>query len=319
MLAPAMEKLGALAAFGTAISWSLSAVFFENASRRSGALAVNFWKVTFAFFLLCLAGLVSRGLPLPTDATARNWILLSISGIVGFVIADYFLFNAYLLIGSRTTVVFQALTPLFTALFAYASLGETMELLPLTGMLVVVLGIVIVVVARNGKPAPKPEAAAREPGARPSAAPGAPAGKKGYVFAFLSSLFQAGGLLFSKVGLGDYSAIAGTQIRVLAGIGGFGLMALLLRQGNTVFKAPLRDRTVLKSLGLGSVFGPFAGVTFSLFALQKASAGTASTLMALTPVLIIPVSVFILGQKVKKAEILGACIAVMGAALFFVL
>ncbi|HEY9053685.1 MAG TPA: DMT family transporter [Rectinemataceae bacterium] len=312
-----MEKLGALAAFGTAVSWSLSAVFFENATRRAGALAVNFWKVAFAFVLLSIAGLVSRGLPLPTDASTGTWVILSISGIIGFVVADYFLFNAYLIIGSRTTVVFQALTPLFTAFFAFAFLGEGMELLPLSGMLVVVLGIIIVVMARsaaNGRRA-SDGASSADGAARPSVQ----GARKGYVFAFLSSVFQAGGLLFSKVGLGGYSAIAGTQIRVLSGMAGFGIMALALGQGKQVFHAPLRDRTVLKSLGLGSVFGPFVGVSLSLYALQNASAGTASTLMALTPVLIIPVSVFILGQKVRKAEILGACIAVAGATIFFVL
>ena len=101
-----MEKLGALAAFGTALCWSLSAIFFENASRKVGALAVNFWKVVFAFFFLALAGTVTRGMPFPFDASARSWLFLSISGIVGFVVADFFLFNAYVLIGSRITVVF---------------------------------------------------------------------------------------------------------------------------------------------------------------------------------------------------------------------
>ncbi|MDP3177246.1 MAG: EamA family transporter, partial [Spirochaetaceae bacterium] len=61
------------------------------------------------------------------------------------------------------------------------------------------------------------------------------------------------------------------------------------------------------------------GVTLSLFALQNTSAGSASTLMALTPVLIIPPSNLLLKQKVKAREIVGATLAVAGAALFFIL
>ncbi|MCE1196947.1 DMT family transporter [bacterium] len=299
-----MEKLGALAAFGTALCWSISALFFEHATRKVGALAVNFWKVFFAFFYLAAAGLVMRGMPLPLDASPREWLFLALSGIIGFIIADYFLFNAYLMIGSRITVVFQALTPLFTAVFAFAFLGERMRAVRLVGMGVVVCGILIVV-------------ASRQRGGERAETKGS---AKGYLFAILSSVFQAVGLLFSKTGLSDgYSAIAGTQIRVIVAIAGFGLQALLMRQSAEVFVAPARQAKLFKNIGIGSVFGPFLGVTFSLFALQNTDAGTASTLMALNPVLIIVPSILVLKQKVKAMEIAGAAVAVCGAALFFLL
>jgi drug/metabolite transporter (DMT)-like permease len=299
-----MEKLGALAAFGTALCWSISALFFEHATRKAGALAVNFWKVFFAIFYLAAAGLAMRGQLLPFDASPREWGLLAISGVIGFIIADYFLFNAYLMIGSRITVVFQALTPLFTALFAFVILGERMRAIRLVGMAVVVCGILIVVISRQR-------------GAERAATKGS---AKGYLFAILSSIFQAVGLLFSKAGLADgYSAIAGTQIRVLIAIAGFGIQALLLRQTREVFIAPARESAVFKNIAIGAIFGPFLGVTFSLFALQNTDAGTASTLMALNPVLIIIPSILILKQKVKAMEITGAFVAVCGAALFFLL
>lgn len=302
-----MEKLGALAAFGTAICWSLSALFFETASRKAGALAVNFWKVLAAFFFLAIASLITRGTPFPWDASAHAWIYLSISGFVGFVIADFFLFNAYVLIGSRITVVFQALTPLFTALFAFLFLGERMELVRLLGMGVVVGGIIIVVTSRQ-------KSAATVAGSAPT-----PAMKKGYVFAFFSSVFQAAGLIFSKIGLGDYNAISGTQIRVFTAIAGFALQIVLMKQTVQVFKTAPSEKKIIGPLLIGAVFGPFLGVCLSLFALQNTQAGTASTLMALTPILIIPASILILKQKVKAMEIVGAAVAVCGAALFFML
>jgi drug/metabolite transporter (DMT)-like permease len=300
-----VEKLGAIAAFGTALCWSLSAIFFENASRKVGALAVNFWKVLFAFFILALAGTISRGMPFPFDASPRSWLFLSASGIIGFVIADYFLFNAYILIGSRITVVFQALTPLFTALFAFIFLGERMRPLRLLGMAVVVCGIMLVVLSR--------QAGQKSVGAVPTPS------KKGYIFAFCSSVFQAAGLICSKIGLGGYSAISGTQIRVFVAIFGFALQAILTKQAVQVFKTVPAQRRVFTLMGYGAVFGPFLGVVFSLFALQNTDAGTASTLMALTPVLIIPPSVFILKQRVKLLEACGAAVAVSGAMLFFLL
>jgi len=175
----------------------------------------------------------------------------------------------------------------------------------LLGMAVVVCGILLVVISRQA--------------GKKSIEASASSSRKGYIFAFLSSIFQAAGLIFSKTGLGDYSAISGTQIRVFIAILGFAIQALLTGQTRQVFKAVPANRKVFVSTGYGAVFGPFLGVVFSLFALQNTDAGTASTLMALTPVLIIPPSILILKQKVKPLEICGAAVAVSGAMLFFLL
>lgn len=318
-----MERLGALAAFGTAIFWTASAIAFEGASKRVGALAVNFWKVSMALVLLTLSILLGGGTLLPFAASGRSWSFLALSGLIGFVIADYFLFNAYVLIGSRVTVVFQALTPLFAAGFGYLLLGERMRPSSLLAMGVVVAGILLLVLARNAareKAAreaglPAAEAAVRVGAPRPSDAVQA----KGYLFAFLSTVFQALGLVTSKLGLEGIDALSATQIRVLAAIVGFAVQTLLLRRTAEVFARPLREGRVVLRIALGSVVGPFLGVACSLFALQHADVGTASTLMALTPVLIIPPSLIFLRQRAAPLEILGAAVAVAGTSLFFAL
>ena len=308
-----MDRYGEIAAFGTAICWTASALYFEFASKRIGALAVNFYKVVAAFVFLMVAGLLFRGSLLPLDASASNLAWLSLSGLIGFVIADYFLFNAYILIGSRLTVLFQPLSPLFTALLGFLILGERMRLAALAGMGLVVAGILVVVVSRGREGREAGVKAGR--GSKPS-----PAVVKGLVFALLSAFFNALGLVFSKLGLADgYNAIAGTQIRVATAILGFGLQALLFGQARAVFATAPRDGVAMGRTIVGSVFGPFLGVTLSLFAVQHTSAGAASTLMALTPVLIIPPSILILKHRIRLGEVLGAMIAVAGAALFFLL
>jgi drug/metabolite transporter (DMT)-like permease len=298
-----MERLGELAAFGTAICWTVSAIFFEGATRRIGALAVNLYKVLGAFLLLGLAGFAMRGVAFPFDAPLRAWIYLPISGIIGFVIADYFLFNAYILIGSRITVIFQALTPLFTTLFGFLILGERPRPEGAIAMVVVIVGIGLVVGTR----------AQSKPGASPQTF-----STKGIVFAFFSSVFQALGLIFSKLGLGGYDVVSGTQIRVLVAFLGFAIQAILVGQARKTFVS-IRDPFSFRNTAIGAFFGPFVGVALSLFALQHANAGAASTLMALTPVLIIPPSIILLKQRVRPLEVVGAAVAVTGAALFFLL
>jgi drug/metabolite transporter (DMT)-like permease len=300
-----MEKLGALAAFATAVCWSIGPIFFESASRKVGALAVNFWKVVFAFFLLSLAGLINRGMPFPIDAPAMIWFYLIISGLIGFVISDFFLFNAYILVGSRIAIVFQALTPLFTALLAFVFLGERMTPSQLLSMVVVITGILIVVSSRRKKLRPESELRTES--------------KKGYIYSLLAAIFQAAGLIFSKIGVADYDVISGSQIRIVAAIVGLAAQVLILGQGRKIFKEVPKERLVFKNIAIGAIFGPFLGVSFSLLAVRYTQAGTASTLMALTPVLIIPPTIFILKQKVRLPEFLGAAVAVCGAALFFLL
>jgi drug/metabolite transporter (DMT)-like permease len=60
------------------------------------------------------------------------------------------------------------------------------------------------------------------------------------------------------------------------------------------------------------------GVSFSLMAVQYTASGIASTLMALTPIIIIPFAIFVQKQKVTFWEIVGAFISVAGVALFFI-
>ena len=78
------------------------------------------------------------------------------------------------------------------------------------------------------------------------------------------------------------------------------------------------DTIAISRISLGSFFGPFLGVSFSLVAVQHTSAGIAATLMSIVPVLIILPSVILFKQKVTLREIVGAVISVAGVSLFFV-
>ena len=82
-------------------------------------------------------------------------------------------------------------------------------------------------------------------------------------------------------------------------------------------KPAFHDKKIGLSVVLGTIFGPFLGVAFSLMAVQYTESGIASTIMALTPIIIILPSVVILKQKITPLEVLGAIISVAGVSLFF--
>ena len=139
----------------------------------------------------------------------------------------------------------------------------------------------------------------------------------GILFAFFGALGQALGLVLSKLGMGQSDPFAATQVRLVAGLAGFVIIVTVLRRWRDVYTA-LSHRAGVRAIFLGSFFGPFLGVSFSLISVRHTSAGIASTLMAIVPVLIILPAVLLFRQKVTFWEVVGAFLSVAGVALFFI-
>lgn len=140
---------------------------------------------------------------------------------------------------------------------------------------------------------------------------------KGLLFAFFGALGQALGLVISKLGMKDYDPFAATQIRIIAGIFGFVILVTLMKRWPGVISA-LKHKQGMMGISIGSFFGPFLGVSFSLLAIKHTQTGIASTIMALVPILIIPPAVLIYKQRITVVEIIGVCISFSGVALLFI-
>ena len=107
-------------------------------------------------------------------------------------------------------------------------------------------------------------------------------------------------------------------IRCIAGFACFFITVLIARRGKQML-SKVHDRKTMLMVGLAVVFGPFLGVGFSLMAVQLAKVGIAQTLMALTPILIILPSYWLFKQPVTVKSVVGACVSVLGASLFFLI
>ncbi len=294
------SHLGEFSALLVAVFWTITALAFESASVRVGSLPVNFIRLVFAFGFLCVLTWFRRGNPLPADASAHNWVWLSVSGLIGFVLGDLFLFKSYTIVGSWFAMLIMTLAPTIAAVFGFLILGETLSLMSLAGMALTVFGIGLTVFGRkNGTE----KLSFNKP-------------VKGVLFAFLGALGQGLGIVFSKYGMGTYDPFAATQIRILTGIAGFALIVTLSGRWSTVWMA-MKNKKGLAAITTGSFFGPFLGVSFSLVAISYTKTGIASTIMAIVPVLIIPPSIILFRHKITVKEMIGAVISVCGVILFF--
>jgi drug/metabolite transporter (DMT)-like permease len=278
--------------------WAITALMFESAGRRLGSMVVNQLRLVMAVFFLAAFCAIYRGLPLPTDAGAHQWIWLTLSGWLGFNFGDLCLFRAFVVLGSRLSVLMMSLVPPITALLGWAVLGETLRPMDLLGMAMTVSGVIWVVLERPKQPH----------ALHPSVS--------GILLGLGGALGQAGGLVLSKLGMGDYDPFAATQIRIFAGIFGFLIVFTASRWWPRVPRA-LRDRRGVGYTAVGAFFGPFVGVSLSLLAIQLAKTGVAATIMSLTPVLILPLTIYFRGQHVSARAAFGAIMAVAGTAVLF--
>ncbi len=197
-------------------------------------------------------------------------------------------------------MLIMTLAPPMAAVFGWILIGERLEWLSVLGIMVTMGGIVIAMFRRD-------EANRKMTVSKPLA---------GILYAFGGAAGQALGIVFSKYGMRQYDPFASTQIRIITGIAGFTLMVTLLGKWNTVRDAARNPKAMLP-ITIGSFFGPFLGVSFSLLAVQHTQTGIASTIMAMVPIFIIPPSILLFKHKITMREIIGTVVSLAGVTLFF--
>ena len=306
--------LGEIISLAVAVSWTVTALFAEVASKRIGSLQFNVVRMFLSIVMLGLTLWCFTGSPVPLYANGDAWLWLSLSGFVGYLLGDYCLFNSYILIGSRFGQLFMTLAPIAAAFSAWAILGERMSFQAVVGMLVTISGIGLSVLNKGGG---KHRLSLKLP-------------LKGVLFGIGAGIGQGVGLVLSKVGMNHYEQsipvgeelvadlmpFASTMIRAITGFIGF-FLVMIFQKKLTTMSVVLRNRKGMNAAVWATFAGPFIGVSLSLMAVQYTEAGIASTLMALTPIFILWPSSFFFGQKVTTKEIAGAVISVVGVSLFF--
>lgn len=303
-----MNYLGELISIGVAFSWTATALLSELGSKRLGNLTLNVLRMALALLFSMVLFLVVLGTPLPAGGTAAScgWMLLS--GLVGYVVGDFCLFQCYIIIGSRYGQLFMTLAPLSAAFMAWITLGQELSPRSLLAMFVTLAGIGISVLGRGEHH----RVSLKLP-------------LNGVLYAIGAALCQGVGLVLSKIGMDHYQTDAipawlvpfsANFFRCLAGIIGFTLI-LYFRQGLHPLRKALDDPKGMAVATATTLFGPFVGVGFSLMAVQYTAAGIASTLMAMTPIIILLPSYWLFRQRITWRAVAGAVVSVVGVSLFF--
>lgn len=286
--------LGELLSLATALCWALTNLFFGEATRRVGAFTVNMMRLPVALAILTIPAFLMSS---PwTGAGHREIGLLAASGLVGLLVGDIAWLAALPRLGARLTVLVLALAPVFAALAGRVILGERLGPGAVAGIAVTLAGVALVVTERRSGLAPAHLVT-------------------GFVLALVAAVCQGVALVVAKLGMaGGVSALSATWLRLVAATAG--LLVLAAAQGRLQPLTLLRAaRPAAWTIAGGIVLGPLVGVWLSLVAVRLTDVGVAATLMAISPVLIIPVAMITERYQPTLRAALGTTVAVAGVAL----
>ncbi len=294
--------LGEIVALTTAVCWAATSLFFTTAGKRVGSQLVNRVRLPLAAFFLAITHLLWQGEVLPIHAEPFRWGWLGLSAVLGLVLGDAMLFQAFVLIGTRLAMLMMTLAPVIGALLAWVFLGETLSPLEIGAVVLTVSSVAWVVSEQRNSNS-------------------ADSNPRSHVIGLLCGIGgasgQALGLILSKRGMaGGFPALSASLMRLSVASVVIWLWALIQGQLRPTVEG-LRNRQARRAILGGTVAGPFIGMTLSLAAVQLAPVGIASTLMALSPVILLPLAHWIFKERITPRAIFGTAVAMVGVAMIF--
>lgn len=312
--------VGIVAAFGSMACWVFTSIAFTIAGRRWGSTTINVTRSLIAAVVLLLMVRLLLGRWIPIDS-GDQLLWLALSGIAGLAVGDQLMFSAFNLAGPRRTLLVLNLAPVVTALFAWPILGESLMPLSWIGMAITLAGIGWVTLERSQGTGPA------------SSVEHASKIRLGIALAFFGTLAVSIGNALAKLGMlpaadmdpdqGLVDPLVAQNVRML-----FGAAAIVLLAGFAASvgrnigstpdpdpeKRPARSTSWLLLLS-GTLLGPLAGIWLFLVSVAFVKVAIAATIVALTPVAILPFNRFVEEAPLTRRAILGAIIAVLGVAL----
>ena len=297
-----------LAAFLTTILFSISIVCGHRTARLIGGVEANFWRLAVGgLFLGLWAYSWGKG------AGGAAFHIFFLSGIIGIGVGDAGLFQALPRLGSRLSVLFlQCLTAPIAALAEWLWLGTTLGPFQIICIVVILAGVAVAMTPGEHLNLSRRQLVT------------------GIAFSVLAATGNALGAVLSRraydiVRENHQSLDGGTAAfqRILGGLLVSGILLLLAKRafvripesaGDAVNTTSLREkwRRIWPWVAMNSLAGQTLGVSCMQWALETTPTGIVMSIIALTPVVVIPFAWAFEGEKFSARSLIGGAIAVAG-------
>ena len=305
------QYLGEIAALTAAFLWALSSVVYSLLGRKIPPLQLNFLKGIIAIALLFLT-ILWQG-KISVDFSRSPVIFLVLSGIVGIGLGDTAYFSALNKLGARRTLLMETLSPVMGAFLALVFLGEQLNINSWCGILLTLLGVAWVISERS-----------------PVSIQSDRVWQQGIFWGIIAALTQAIGSVLSRFALveSNISPLWSSLIRISAGNAivfllllkpflykNFGFSSNVLREQENKQENYLSLR-ILGIITLAAFGSTYLGIWLQQTSLKFAPTGIAQTLLATSPLFIIPIAA-LRGETITPRGIIGVSIALVGIGLLF--
>lgn len=301
------QYLGEIAALTAAFLWALSSVVYSLLGQKIPPLKLNFLKGIIAILLLFLT-ILWQG-KINESFSPSPVFFLTLSGVVGIGLGDTAYFSALNNLGARRTLLMETLAPVIGAFLALIFLEEQLTINSWCGILLTLLGVVWVISERS-----------------PSSPISDRSWQRGIGWGIVAALTQAIGAVLSRFALveSDISPLWSSLIRL---IGGTGIIFILLLTPSSISTRIYRNQRdkqpqnylsfrVLSTITLAAFGSTYLGIWLQQTSLKFAPTGIAQTLLATSPLFVIPIAA-IRGEKITIRGIVGVAIAIAGIGLLF--
>ena len=298
---------GELIAILTTICWSIGIIPFTEAARRLGPAALNQFRLLLAWLIISIVLLVMHRQQISSiwlTPGLFHFLFLGLSGIIGFTIGDYFSFTSFKLLGPKLGSLYTTFAPGAALMAGYVLLGESIHPLGILGMVFTIGGVIWLTLSRKDKQA--------------SINAGFERSTKGVLFGVLGALCQGIGLVLSKLGLDYYpdnhlETMHAVWIRLMfAFITAFLISAFTGNLKTNALPVLRNHQNGLPYMIMGTLFGPVAGVSLSLLAIQHLEVAAAQTIFALLPIVVLPINYFYYREKITLQAVIACLVAIAG-------
>jgi drug/metabolite transporter (DMT)-like permease len=290
------------AAVLTSFFFALSAIFGQRSTLHLGSQRANLARQIVALLLLGLWAHTWGG-----GLNGVSFGVLFLSGVIGFGLGDWALFESYPRLGSALAVLIcQCLAAPIAALTEWIWMGTSMSLIQMTASVIVLLGVVLAMAPAKDSEIPKGHRLA------------------GIIYGVVAATGQAWGAVLSRYAFQQAHEAGFSLDGITAAYqrlwgGGVTIVVLLLIRQVVWHWRPSEVASIRPDWRLGwpwilanALAGATIGVSCYQWALKSAPSAVVLPIVATTPLLVLAIAFIFEGIRPIRRTIVGAIVAVAG-------
>ena len=300
------ESLGYIVAFSAMFLSAMSSFPFTKAVREWGAMAVNHYRLVVSVIVLTILCIIINKLSVAdlfTGPTAKQWIFIGTSGILGLIVGDYLGYQAMAILGARVSSIFNTIAPGAALTFGFLLLNESISLIGMAGIAISIAGVIWFLSGGKSNESP------------PALKHGSL--RKGIISGTLAGICQGTNIVFSKMGFNDatyaLTPLHVTWMRMLtAMVVYFTITTIRGRLKSDVINVIREGKGLIANLTFATLWGTVLSIVLLMWSITLCKVAVVQTIVSLVPIVVVPMSFILYKERITAKTIVAAIISVCG-------